>query len=84
MCGLVGEKRNEFADLLHISKSDIAGKSNAQTSIEGVRQIMEIWVERDGENATLDELFRVLEHISLLGGLKASLKKTLETAMVRK
>lgn len=74
VCRLAAKRSVVFADHLHVSMMHIMEKPKAETAAKCVRQIMEIWVQREGKYATMDWLFSVLESMGLLGGLVASLK----------
>lgn len=77
VCRLAAERPEVFADHLLVTMTDIEEKHKAETAAKLVRQIMEIWVRRDGKNATMDVLFTVLDSMKLLGALVASLKPQL-------
>lgn len=77
VCGLVADRPYPFADYLGVSNIDILGKRKAETPVELTRQIMEIWVAREGTEATLEVLFVALERMKLLRALEASVKKSM-------
>ena len=75
VCRVIGgDRAKEFADLVHVSDFALSVKPKAATPFELVHQIMEIWVQREADKATLDVLFEVLDRMQVLRGLLVNLE----------
>lgn len=75
VCGVGAVKPHRLAELLEVSRLDLMKKPEAETPMQAVRQIIEIWMSKQREDATLETLFAALEHMQLLTSLKRTLER---------
>lgn len=75
VCGVAAEKPYDLADRLSVTREKLLGKAKTDINTETVRNILQIWIHKDPDGATLDKLFTALKRLELLNLLKVKLRQ---------
>lgn len=74
VCSLAAEDPKALADRLQVTRAELLAKPRTDVATTTVRNILEIWLFREGAGATLEVLFTALDEINLFSALKEILE----------
>lgn len=78
VCRLAALKPYEFGDHLRVRQLDVMDAPKTDIPSESMRHIINIWMQREGTEATLDWLLQALDKMGMLYALEGKLKQEMQ------
>ncbi|XP_062523709.1 ankyrin-3-like isoform X3 [Corticium candelabrum] len=78
---LAAQRPSALGDYLGVTEVDLSTMPTTDIPSEKVRNMIVCWINKQGEDATLDKLLQVMQFIGLLGALKSRLAQTVEDVL---
>ena len=75
---MAAQRPSALGDYLEVTEVDLSTIPTTDIPSEKIRNMIVCWINKQGEDATLDKLLEVMQFIGLLGALKSRLAETVE------
>ena len=78
---MAAQRQSALGDYLGVTEVDLSTMPTTDIPSEKIRNMIVCWINKQGDDATLDKLLEVMQLIGLLGALKSRLAQTVEDVL---